>query len=121
MEKNVLERFESLLLTTLSLNCPVLSGNMKQHISSLVATEHERRVLISAPFYDMGQWKEKKSIAHTGKNINGFTDYAFWVNESGGFGRHNASEGWVNRSILDVANAIASEIGATVVYRLGGK
>ena len=41
------------------------------------------------------------------------------VNKFGAFGKHNKSEGWVNRSILDVVNTIANEIGAEVINELG--
>lgn len=109
--KNVVEKIHTLLFSKLRLDSPVLSGNMQMNI-----TESGRDITIDAPFYDMSKWKETGAIVHTGKMYYGKTAYAEWVNEMGGFGSHNESEGWVNRSILEVVNIIANEIGAEVIY-----
>ena len=111
--ENIVEKLHSLLFSKLLLESPVLSGNMKMNIS-----ESGMDIVIDAPFYDMKQWNEKQVIVHTGAIINGRTAYAEWVNRLGAFGRHNKSEGWVNRAILEVVNIIANQIGAEVVYEL---
>lgn len=95
----------------LVLNSPVLSGNMQMFIQQ---TYPGKEITIQAPFYDMKEWKRTGAIVHTGKSINGFTNYAYWVNEAGGFGTHNQSEKWVNRIINLCAIEFAAKIGGRV-------
>ena len=45
-------------------------------------------------------------------------DYAYWVNEMGGFGTHNKSEHWVNRSMYEVALEFANKLGAEIINKL---
>ena len=111
---NIVEKLHSLLYTVLTLESPVLSGNMKMHIKS----PNEREIVIDAPFYDMKKWEKDKIIVHTGEIIDGRTAYAEWCNRLGAFNSHNKSEKWVNRAVLEAAYAIANEIGATVIYEL---
>ena len=114
---DIVEKIHSLLFSNLVTSSPVLSGNMKSRISEEV-TSDSMNVIIDAPFYDLEKWEKDKVIVHTGEVIDGMTAYAFDVNESGAFGRHNKSEGWVDRAILQVVNTIANEIGATVIYEI---
>ena len=110
----IIEKTHNLLYTNLLLKSPVLSGSMKMHIQD----NGEREIVIDAPFYDLKEWNKTGNIVYTGKVYNGVSAYASIVNEMGAFGKHNKSEGWVNRAILEVANVIANEIGAEVVYEL---
>lgn len=111
---NVVEELHSLLFQDLRLKSPVLSGNMQQHIDS----PNNREIIISAPFYNMKEWKKTGNIIHTGEIKFGRTDYAEWVNRLGGFATGNKSQGWVDRSIKEVVEIIANKIGATVIYEL---
>lgn len=113
---NIVEKIHSLLFSNLVMSSPVLSGNMQSFIKQEV--QDTRNIVIDAPFYDMKKWEKEKVIVHTGETINGKTAYAYWVNELGAFGRRNKSMHWVNRSVLQVVNTIANEIGATVVYEI---
>lgn len=113
-----LESIQSLLFMDLVNSSPVLSGNMKMNIHCGVNTPKECQVIIEAPFYDLTKWKKDGTIIKTGENIKGKTDYAYWVNEAGGFGRHNKSEHWVNRSMYEVALQIATQLGAEVINKL---
>lgn len=117
---DALEKLYSLLSTTLFANCPVLSGSMKSHISfkGQVAGRNEFVIEISAPYYDIQKWIKEKKISYTGEVRNGKTDYALDVNLSGGFGRHNKSERWVDRSCIEAAQVIANEIGAILINEL---
>lgn len=108
------EKIHSLLYSNLKLKSPVLSGNMKAHIKK----NGDREIVIEAPFYDMKEYRKTGVIIHTGKVIYGKKDYAEWVNELGAFAKHNKSEHWVNRTILDVARVIANEIGAEIINEL---
>jgi len=110
--EKIVQKMQNLLFSKLLLDSPVLSGNMKMNIKS----NSEREIIIDAPFYDIGKWQETGMIIHTGQTIKGRTAYAEWVNRLGAFGTHNKSEGWVNRSILEVATIIANEIGAEIIY-----
>ena len=116
--KDVATAMQSLLFINLINKVPVLSGNMKMNIKCGITTPSQCEIVIEAPFYDTNKWKKDKTIIHTGENKGGFTDYAYWVNELGGFATHNQSEDWVNRALYEVVNEIANEIGATVINRL---
>lgn len=115
---DTVEKLTSLLFATLIVNSPILSGNMQGHIQIKDFNENKCELVIDAPFYDMAEWQKNKTIVHTGDIIGGKTAYAEWVNKAGGFGTHNKSEHWVNRVCVEVAQIIASEIGATVINEL---
>lgn len=97
----------------LNKNSPIMSGNMK---SFIIFTGNDVRIY--APFYDIKKWKKSGEIVHTGESIYGFTDYAQWVNQVGGFGTHNKSEHWVNRVCNDVADMVARKYKGKVIKRL---
>lgn len=120
MDYNDLIKLVNLVSTELSVNCPVLSGNMKSNLEIVDIKSNEITICISAPFYDLKEWKKTGVIKHTGspKKWPQFTDYAMWVNLLGAFGRHNKSQFWVNRSIYNSVTTIANEIGAIVINRL---
>lgn len=120
MDANDLIRLVNLVSAELSINCPVLSGNMKSNLEIVDIRANEITICISAPFYDLKEWKETGVIKFTGspKKWPQFTDYAYWVNKSGAFSRHNKSQYWVNRSIYNSATTVANEIGAILVNRL---
>lgn len=115
---SIVEKIHSLLFSNLVLSSPVLSGNMKSMIKSVIQDGDTAKIVIDAPFYDMKKWEKENVIVYTGENISGRTAYAEWVNRLGGFGTHNKSEKWVNRAILEVVQAVAGEIGAQVIYEL---
>lgn len=114
----IIEKLYNLLKIMLEHNCPVLSGNMKAHIEVKSIEEHEIVLCISAPFYDLKEWKKTGKIVFTGPNVFGETDYAYAVNQRGAFGRHNKSQYWANRSVYETANTIANEIGAELINML---
>lgn len=116
--EEVVEKMHSLLFSALTLSSPVLSGNMKSFIKTGGISDNRREIIIDAPFYDLKQWEKTGVVVHTGNTVNGRTAYAEWVNRLGAFGRPNKSQFWVNRAILEVATAIANEIGAQVIYDL---
>lgn len=117
----LLEEIYSLLNQNLILECPVLSGNMYKHIKIADIGDNEVTLEIDAPFYDMKEWRKTGVIKLIGNNINGFTDYAYWVNKNGGFSTHNSSEGWVDRNITDVLDVIKNVYGNIVVIDERGK
>lgn len=108
------EKLQASIYQNLVMNSPILSGNMK----SFIRLGEFGSIIISAPFYDEKLWKTKKQIVHTGKTINGYTDYAEWVNDYGGYFTHNKSEHWVNRTINQCCEQIAKEIGGVVINKL---
>lgn len=114
---NVLKVY-NILFNKLLADVPVLSGNTQQHIRVISVKPNEIEIEVEAPFYDLAEWKKTKRIQHTGKVIGGYTDYAEWVNNSGGFGTKNASMHWVNRCLYDTAIIVANEIEAQVDNRL---
>lgn len=116
--ENVVSKLHALLFSNLVLQSPVLSGSMRSKIQTTAVSDDRCEIMIDAPFYDIKKWEKDKTIVYTGQIINGRTAYAEWVNQSGGFGTHNKSQGWVNRAILEVCTAIANEIGAQVIYDL---
>ena len=115
---SIVEKLQALAFYNLVMQSPVLSGNMQMFIQMGFSGMDKAEIIIDAPFYDMKQWKKTGAIVHTGKNIKGVTAYANWVNEVGAFGRHNESEHWVNRVLVDCCNVIAQEIGAEVINEL---
>lgn len=114
-----LQELYNLVKTMLYVESPVLSGNMKQGIKTTKVDENEITIEIEAKFYDMKKWRKDRVINHTGKTINGRTDYAEWVNRLGAFGTHNKSEHWVNRALDKVCGTYANEIGADFKNELG--
>ena len=108
----------SLVYSQLLFSSPVLSGNMKSHISIVSVEPKEITIAIEAPFYDMNEWKKTGKIVLTGKTYGEITDYAEWVNKSGGFGKHNQSMHWVNRVLNECCLAIANQKGAEVINEL---
>lgn len=114
----IVEKIHSLLASALILESPVLSGNMKQHISSYIPDGNTSEIIIDAPFYDLKKWEKTKVIVHTGETINGRTAYAEEVNRIGAFGKKNKSTGWATRTIHSVVDSIANEVGATVIYEI---
>lgn len=112
------EAIQNLLFINLYNKAPILSGNMQMSIQCGLTSPSESEIVIEAPFYDMKKWKKNGVIVRTGENINGKTDYAYWVNELGGFATHNASEHWVNRCIYEVMTEIANEMGAELINKL---
>lgn len=114
----IVEELSSLLLANLVLNSPRLSGNMKDNIKIVEMGEHKVVIELSAKFYDTSLWQKTGVIKYTSKNYDSITDYPMWVNEVGAFGKHNASEHWVNRTCNDVCNIIANEYGGTVKNEL---
>ena len=118
MDGNDLLKLVDLVGIMLSVNCPVLSGNMKSNIEIVDIKDNEITICINAPFYDLDKWEKDKVIIHTNKLENGMSDYAYIVNQFGAFYRKNKSQYWVNRSIYSSVNQIANEMGAIVVNRL---
>ena len=114
--ENVVEKLHALLFSNLIMQSPVLSGNMQSMIQVGIQGSSTREIIIDAPFYDAKKWEKDKIVVHTGEVKNGKTAYAEDVNLRGAFGRHNKSEGWVNRAVKEVVETIANEIGAQVVY-----
>ena len=112
--KTSIDQLHQLIYYNLVLNSPVLSGNMQMFIQQGFSGEYQSEIYVKAPFYDMTQWKKTGTIVHTGAVKNGFTDYAFWVNEAGGFGTHNDSEKWINRVLNMCAEEFARKIGGKV-------
>ncbi len=116
--ENVVEKLHALLFSNLIMQSPVLSGNMQSLIQTGLQGGSYREIIIDAPYYDMKKWQKEKVIVHTGEVKNGQTAYAEDVNLRGAFGRHNKSEGWVNRAVKEVVETIANEIGAQVIYEV---
>jgi len=116
----VLEQLYTLLNENLYLSCPVLSGNMRNHIdmNTVLKDSEEVEIVISAPFYDLKEWEKNHRIVFTGDIVDGMHDYAYWVNALGAFGKGGRDVNWVHRAIYEVCCAVASEIGAEVVNEL---
>jgi len=116
-----LEKLYTLVDENLYLSCPVLSGNMRNHIAInpvFLGGDEEITLVISAPFYDLKEWQKNHRIKYTGEIINGKQDYAEWVNAYGAFNRGGRDVNWVHRAIFEAACTLASEIGAEVINEL---
>ena len=101
-----LEKLANLVKTYLQNMTPILSSNMLLEIDKaelVKVDDHTITFAIKAPFYNMKTWKKSGVIVHTGESYNGVKHYANWVNESGGFAKHNKSEHWVNRALNEAA------------------
>ena len=108
------EELQQLIYYNLIVNAPILSENTQNMISALGLygldpVNNEARILVTAPSYDMNQWKKNKVIIH-----NYDYDYAKSTNERGGFGKHNDSEHWVNRVINKCCEEFARRNGGRV-------
>ena len=115
-----LEKLYNLVDENLYLSCPVMSGNMRQHIdvNTVLAGDEEVNIVISAPFYDLNEWKKTGRIKFTGKTVGDKHDYAYWVNALGAFARGGRDVNWVHRAIYEAVTTFASEIGAEVINEL---
>lgn len=105
------EELTMLVFTTLQLDCPVMSGNMKNHIEYEEFGSNFCRIGVSGPSYDISTWKKTGSIEHTGEY-----DYAVSVNEVGAFnGKSSKSRHWANKSVIKACEAIAKMYDAEVI------
>lgn len=108
------EELSMLVFTTLQLDCPVMSGNMKNHIEYEEVGSNFTRIGISGPSYDVETWRRTGSIEH-----NGEYDYAVSVNNVGAFnGRSTKSKHWANKSIVKACKIIAEQYGAEVIVNV---
>ena len=115
MADTLYEELSMLVFTTLNLDCPVMSGNMKNHIEYEEIGNKFTRISVSGPSYDLSEWKRTGSIVFTGEY-----DYAVSVNEVGAFdGRSSKSRHWANKSIVKACNILAKEYGAEVIVNVG--
>ena len=113
-----IEELQHLIYYNLVVNSPVFSGNMQNMISGLGLygldpVNGEARVLITAPSYDIERFKKEGIIVHDGKR-----DYAYFVNEYGGFGANKSSKHWVNKVINECCEIFAKSHGGMVVNYL---
>ena len=114
LEMDELKEFlKSSLLWTLVTKSPILSGSMQVHIQPTWSSDGTI-IVIEAPFYDQKEWRKNQRLVYTGESKYGFTDYAQWVNDAGGFGRHNKSEHWVNRVVNQVCKEVARKYDGIV-------
>ena len=120
MKSKLVEKLHTLLSTNLVAQCPYLSGNMVNHISTSYIRDNTSRIMIKAPFYDTNRFRKEGVIVpiKPPEKYKDMRNYALWVNEFGGFATHNKSEHWVNRACYDTVKAIADEIGAVVINKL---
>ena len=108
------EELTMLVFTALQLDCPVMSGNMKNHIEYEEVGSDFTRIGISGPSYDIATWKKTGSIEHTGEY-----DYAVSVNNVGAFmGKSTKSRHWANKSIVKACRTIANVYGAEVIVNV---
>lgn len=114
MEINLVQDLTMLVLSSLRLDCPVLSGNMKTFIALEEVSQDEITISISGPSYDLNQWRKTGQIIHDDKY-----DYAVSVNDKGAFnGKSKKSKHWANKSIVKACRIKANEWGAEVVNHL---
>lgn len=105
----LMQSLYSLLNTYLIQESPVLSGNMRTGIEVSSIDDHQVELVINAPFYDMKIWNKTGAVVYTGASYGGITDYAMWVNRSGAFNKHNKSQAWANRAVVDCVKVIAAQ------------
>lgn len=116
-EQEIMEKIYSLLMTSLDINSPILSGNLKSNIELVDVTENSLIIAIKPGYYDVAKW-EKEGILHFIGEKNGKISYADDVNNYGGFFTNNESKHFANRSCFEVCNIIASECGAELINKL---
>lgn len=108
---NLLQELSMLVLISLQMDSPVLSGSMKNHIELVEMAGNVARIKISAPSYDIAKWRKTGMIEYTGEY-----DYAVSVNNVGAFsGRSTKSRHWVNKSLNKICRIIANQYGAEVI------
>ena len=115
MAKDTLyQELTMLVYTTLRLDCPIMSGNMQNHIDFEEIGNDFARIGISGPSYDVETWKRTGQIEYNGKY-----DYAVSVNEVGAFmGRSQRSKHWVNKSLVKACRIVAQEYNAEVIVNV---
>lgn len=97
----------------LSIDCPVMSGNMHENIKVQSIGEKEIVIEISGPSYDITKWRKTGVVYHTNKY-----DYAKSVYMYGGFHTMNKSRHWTARSLNRACEIIAPQYGAIVINKL---
>lgn len=108
------EELAMLVFTGLQLDCPVLSGNMQNHIEYEEVGSDFTRICVSAPSYELNTWKKTGKIKYTNEY-----DYAVSVNNVGAFmGRSTKSKHWANKSIVKSCRAIAQNYNAEVIVNV---
>lgn len=108
------EELKNLVFTTLQLDCPVMSGNMKSNVEFEEVGSLFSRIAISGPSYNISKWQKTGVIEYTGEY-----DYAVSVNNVGAFnGKSTKSKHWANKSVVKACQAIASKYGAEVIVNV---
>ena len=105
------EELTMLVMSSLEIDCPVLSGNMSSHIEMEEMNNGFARISISGPSYDLKEYRKTGRIVYTNEY-----DYAISVNNVGAFnGRSTRSQHWANRALDKACRIIASKYNAEVV------
>ncbi len=114
MDDTLYNELSSLVFTTLKLDCPVMSGNMKSHIEIDAVGNGFTRISVSGPSYDIDEWNKTGAIVHTNEY-----DYAVSVNNVGAFmGKSKKSKHWANKSVVKSCRAIATKYDAEVIVNV---
>lgn len=113
-QDNLYTELVSLVYTNLELDCPVLSGNMRNNITHEEIGQNYTKLSVAGPSYDTNLWRKKGVVVHTYEY-----DYAVSVNNVGAFnGRSTKSKHWANKSIAKACRAIAQKYNAEVVVNV---
>lgn len=79
LAERTLNTLSNALDTGLRAACPVLSGNMYQHITS-ESTSKGKQIVISAPYYDLKRFHKSMSNKRYSKKIAGWSKTVRYVN-----------------------------------------
>lgn len=108
------EELTMLVMSSLEIDCPVLSGNMASHIATEEMGNGFSRIGISGPSYDLKEYNKTGRIVY-----NGRYDYAISVNNVGAFnGTSVKSRHWANRAVEKACRIIASKYNAEVIVNV---
>lgn len=114
MKDDLFTHLTFLVFNNLKMECPILSGNMLNHIKIEDIQPKFVRIAIAGPSYDLRKWRQEGVIEYTG-----LYDYAVSVNNVGAFGgRSTKSRHWANRTIVNACKVIGQIYNAEVVVNV---
>lgn len=100
----------TLIVNSLIANCPVLSGNLKTHVSLDSFAFDKCTIKMVGRMYDTDRFVREGRVVYTGKG-----DYANYLNTVGAFGQGGKDVGWATKAVMSALKSFASYYNASII------